>query len=154
MHWCACSSVRVCMCSCICVSVYVRRTCMRVYVCVCVCMRVCVCVCMCLSVCLSVCLYFLHFRIYFVRVTVEFARLTCGERNNLSWLPPSCFSLLTLHYLHLQTRDRTHIVLRRQLTRFILNEDGLTCHSAALLISQTPNTNSAPHVCHLSVPNL
>ena len=24
------------------------------------------------------------------------------ERNNLSWLPQSCFSLLTVHYLHLQ----------------------------------------------------
>ena len=94
------------------------HACVRVCVCVHACVCVCVCVCVCLSVCMSV---FLHFRIYFVRVTVEFARLTCGERNNLSWLPPSCFSLLTLHYLHLQTRDRTHIVLRRQLTRFILN---------------------------------
>ena len=152
MHW--CSSVRVCVL----VFVYLCMCDVHACVCTCVCVCACVCVCVCVycvCVCLSVCMsVFLHFRIYFVRVTVEFARLTCGERNNLSWLPPSCFSLLTLHYLHLQTRDRTHIVLRRQLTRFILNEDGLTCHSAALLISQTPNTNSAPHVCHLSVPNL
>ena len=113
------------MCVWVCVLVFCALLsmilCVHGYVHACVPVCVPVFVCTFVNVCICVC------------VTAELARHTCGERNNLSWLPPSCFSLLTLHYLHLQTRDPTHIVLCRQLTAFIFNEDRLTCYNATWL---------------------
>ena len=156
MHWCACSSVRVCMCSCICVSVYVRRTCMRVYVCVCVCMRVCVCVCVCVYV--SVCLYVCFFALSYI-----FCACNCRVCPPHMWgalqfvlVTPKLFlsvntSLLTLTntrsdtYCSPQTINSLYLELGR-----INMSQWCLAPIVILLISQTQRV----HVCHFSIPNL